>query len=49
MEDSALCYARGTHLLTAHGDIAVEALRIGEQVMTASGALRPIRWIGRRS
>ena len=43
------CYRRGTRLLTAAGEVAVEALRIGDALVTASGGLRPIRWIGQRS
>ncbi|MGU3283444.1 Hint domain-containing protein [Methylobacterium mesophilicum] len=45
----APCYCTGTRILTEHGEVAVEALRVGQQVVTASGQLRPIRWIGTRS
>jgi hypothetical protein len=40
------CYTRGTHISTDRGDCPIEALQIGDLVLTASGALRPIRWIG---
>jgi len=43
------CYAAGTHLATAAGETRVEALRVGDLVRTASGALRPIIWIGHRA
>lgn len=45
----APCYCPGTLIATAEGETPVEALEIGDLVRTASGALRPIRWIGRRA
>jgi len=47
--DTTPCYCRGTRLLTDRGEVAVEGLHIGDRLLTASGAVRPIRWIGRRS
>ncbi len=45
----AVCFLRGTRLLTPDGEIAIEALQIGDAVVTESGAVRAIRWIGRMS
>jgi Hint domain-containing protein len=43
------CYRQGTRIATPLGDVPVEALRIGDAVLTASGRVRPIRWIRRCS
>jgi O-antigen biosynthesis protein len=44
----ATCFARGTLILTPHGERAIEDLQIGEQVLTLTGCAQ-IRWIGRRN
>lgn len=43
----AICFLRGTRLLTPNGEVAIESLQIGDAVVTEGGAVRPIRWIGR--
>jgi ELWxxDGT repeat protein len=43
------CYCRGTLIDTKRGQKRVEKLKIGDEIVTMSGALRPIKWIGRRS
>jgi hypothetical protein len=42
------CFASGTGIATARGRVPVEALREGMLVLTASGRLAPVRWIGQR-
>jgi hypothetical protein len=45
------CFAAGTRILTVRGEVAVDALRVGDLVATFSGAgaaLKPVRWIGYR-
>jgi Hint domain len=42
------CYAEGTAIETGHGPVPVQHLRPGMHLRTASGALRPLRWLGHR-
>jgi autotransporter passenger strand-loop-strand repeat protein len=43
------CFCTGVQILTPGGEVAVEALRVGDEVVTASGGRRRIKWIGRRA
>jgi hypothetical protein len=47
--DTTPCYCRGTLIRTERGEVAVEALAIGDHLLTVSGEARAIRWIGMRS
>jgi len=46
-ESPSPCYCRGTLIGVKRGHARVEKLKIGDEVMTVSGAARPIKWIGR--
>jgi Ca2+-binding RTX toxin-like protein len=43
-----VCFCEGSAILTARGEVLIEALRIGDMVQTLDNGLQPIRWIGRR-
>jgi hypothetical protein len=44
------CFTAGTRILTARGELPVEALSVGDVVRgLVSGRLRRVRWIGQRS
>ncbi|MBY8976670.1 Hint domain-containing protein [Rhodobacteraceae bacterium NNCM2] len=44
-----ICLTRGTMVLCPEGERPVEALRVGDLVMTMDRGPQPIRWIGSRS
>jgi hypothetical protein len=44
-----VCFAEDTLISTPDGETAVEALEIGDLVMTADGRSVPVKWIGRQT
>jgi hypothetical protein len=42
------CFAAGTQIGTPDGEIAVEKLKEGDGVLTASGKVRTVKWVGNR-
>ena len=45
---AAACYAAGTRIRTPRGEVPIEALRVGETVLTRFAGAARIRWIGTR-
>ena len=43
------CFLTGTNILTDQGEIAVEDLKIGDTVITATGQPENIKWIGKQT
>jgi hypothetical protein len=41
-----VCFAAGTLIRTPRGDVAVETLKVGDVVVTASGEMRAVKWMG---
>ncbi|MCR9275746.1 MULTISPECIES: Hint domain-containing protein [Mameliella] len=44
-----MCFAAGTGIAVPGGEVPVEALSIGDLILTAEGAAVPVKWIGRQT
>ena len=42
------CFAEGTRITTDRGCIAVQNLRVGDNIVASVGGLRPVQWLGHR-
>jgi hypothetical protein len=49
LTSTAPCFASGTRILTPEGEIPIEALKVGDLVITEAGPDQPIIWIGQRT
>lgn len=47
--ETAPCFCAGTRIRTPLGEVPVEDLRIGDEVVTAFAGVQRIKWIGRRA
>ncbi len=43
------CFLKGTHIATPDGETKVEDLELGDQVLTASGGIAKVKWLGYRT
>jgi hypothetical protein len=48
LPDNIPCFVAGTRIATPYGELAIEHLRVGDEVTTVSGEAARIRWIGSR-
>jgi hypothetical protein len=49
VDGAVVCFAEGTLILTPRGEVAIEELKVGDLVVTSSGAHRPIKWVGHKT
>jgi len=45
----AICFMAGTMIRTPGGEVAVEALKRGDLVVTTDGIVKPVAWLGRQT
>lgn len=44
-----VCFGGGTRLLSAHGEVAIEALKAGDRLVTADHGQQTVRWVFAKS
>ena len=49
IENIIPCFTPGTRIATPRGEVAVEALRAGDRVITRDNGLQEVRWVGARA
>ncbi|TLP64266.1 hypothetical protein FEE96_10795 [Parasedimentitalea maritima] len=49
IEEVIACFTPGSLILTAHGEVPVEHLSVGDKVLTRDNGYQTIRWVGRRN
>ena len=42
------CYLKGTHIATPDGEVKVEDIKAGDSVLTATGGVATVKWLGFR-
>ena len=48
LQISIACFCAGTRIATPHGEVPIEQLKIGDEVLTKFSGPQPIKFIGRR-
>lgn len=48
IEEVIPCFTPGTRIATPKGEVAVEALKVGDTVITRDNGIQEIRWIGKK-
>ncbi|MGJ5618984.1 Hint domain-containing protein [Sulfitobacter sp. MF3-043] len=48
IQEVIICFTPGTRIATIRGEMAVETMKEGDQIITRDNGVRPLRWIGRR-
>ncbi len=48
IEETVACFTPGAMILTPQGEVAVEEIMVGDQVMTLDHGAQTVRWIGAR-
>lgn len=43
-----VCFVTGTRIATAHGEVPIEQLMLGDLILVEDGRLLPLRWLGHR-
>ena len=48
IEEVIICFTPGTRIATIRGEVAVEDLKVDDQIVTRDNGVQALRWVGRR-